>query len=53
MEVSTAIIVATLLAGSVGLIGGMVMVKLIDRGNIYIFDHPPDEEENKKGEISK
>ena len=51
MEIAFRLLVVGLFGAIVGLIGGMVMIKLIDRGNVYLFDHPPNpEKKNKKGD---
>ena len=54
MDIGMRLLLIGLFGAIIGLIGGMVMVKLIDRGNVYLFDHPPDpEKKNKKGDPEK
>ena len=50
MDVAYLLFFTGLFGLMIGFLGGMVMVKLIDQGNIYLHDHPPDKEENNKKE---
>ena len=50
MDVAYGMFFTGLFGLMIGFLGGMVMVKLIDQGNVYLHDHPPDKEENNKKE---
>jgi hypothetical protein len=34
----------------IGMIGGIVLIEMVNRCNDYISEHPPEEEKNKKGD---
>lgn len=47
MDFVARVFLVGLFCSVMGLIGGLVMAELINRGNTYLFEHPPDDEKNK------
>ena len=51
MDLAFRFLIVGLFGVLIGMIGGIAMIKMIENGSTYIFEHPPDErKENKKGD---